>query len=402
MKACGLIVEYNPFHNGHQFHLEQAREASQADCMIAVMSGSFLQRGEPAIIDKFHRTKAALMAGVDLVIELPFAYAVQSSHYFATGAVTILNDLKVETICFGSESGKIEPFYHGVSLMQKHKRLYDETIQTYLQKGYSYPRASSKAYEEIGIDDLDLFQPNNILGLSYTKAIVHNQLPIKALTIKRKNSHYHDDEINSSIASATSIRKEITVNELSEQATTALPKSSQVELETYKHTTGVWHTWEDYFPLLYYRVISMSANELATIHGVDEGLETRLKETVKQATSFHDWIRRMKSKRYTHVRLQRMFVHILTNTTKQEIQTFLNRSKLPYIRLLGMNKTGQAYLHQQKKQIETPIITNLTYKYPDLAIDERAQHVYYSILQAETSQTLRNQEFALPIKIDTP
>src|SRR5690625_4486826 len=178
MRACGLIVEYNPFHNGHLYHINQAKTATSAECMIAVMSGSFLQRGEPAIIDKFHRTKAALQAGVDIVVELPYAFAVQSSRYFAKGSVLTLHAMKASSICFGSESGNIDLFYKGVAQINKHEREYDETIKAYLKKGYSFPVASQRAYEQIGLHDLDLMQPNNILGFSYVRTMIDHQLPI--------------------------------------------------------------------------------------------------------------------------------------------------------------------------------------------------------------------------------
>src|SRR5690625_859509 len=177
VKACGLIVEYNPFHNGHLYHVNKSRVASKADCIVAVMSGNFLQRGEPAIIDKFHRTKMALANGVDLVIELPYAYAVQSSHYFALGALKSLHALKVAAICFGRESANIEQFYETVEQLQHHRSSFDTYVQKYIERGYSYPTANSLAYKQIGMQHLDLFQPNNILGFSYVKTIIEQQFP---------------------------------------------------------------------------------------------------------------------------------------------------------------------------------------------------------------------------------
>ncbi|HZW68809.1 MAG TPA: nucleotidyltransferase [Pseudogracilibacillus sp.] len=397
MKACGLIVEYNPFHNGHLYHVNEAKETTQADCMIAVMSGSFLQRGEPAIIDKFHRTKAALKSGVDLLVELPYAYAVQSSRYFAKGALLTLDALKTNYVCFGSESGDIEQFYKGVEQRQAKKELYDETIQSFLQSGLSFPLASQQAYEAIGLSELDLFQPNNILGFSYVNTIVEENLPIKARTIKRKSSHYHDDEIDSSIASATSIRKELTNGQLSSKAKNALPDATVQELESYRKKASVWHDWEDYFPLLHYRITTMTREELASIHGVDEGIEGRLISTINGAHSFADLIEKMKTKRYTYVRLQRMFTHILTNTTKVEIAGFFSFASLPYVRLLGMTKRGQEYLNESKKSRTVPLVSNLNHKQKTLYLDERALHVYYSVLPVEKRLALRKQEFQLPI-----
>lgn len=397
MKACGLIVEYNPFHNGHLYHVNEAKETTQADCMIAVMSGSFLQRGEPAIIDKFHRTKAALKSGVDLLVELPYAYAVQSSRYFAKGALLTLDALQTKYVCFGSESGDINQFYKGVEQRQNKKELYDETIQTFLQSGLSYPLASQQAYEAIGISELDLFQPNNILGFSYVNTIVEDNLPIKARTIKRKSSHYHDNEIESSIASATSIRRELTDGQLSSKAMNALPEATVQQLENYREKASIWHDWEQYFPLLYYRITTMTREELANIHGVDEGIEGRLINTIYDVHSFAELIKKMKTKRYTYVRLQRMFTHILTNTTKEQIAHFFSRATLPYVRLLGMTKRGQQYLNESKKSRTVPLVSNLNNKQKALYLDERALHVYYSILPVDKSIALRKQEFQLPI-----
>lgn len=399
MKACGLIVEYNPFHNGHLYHVQAAKKITNADCMIAVMSGSFLQRGEPAIIDKFHRTKAALEAGVDIVVELPYAYAVQSSHYFAKGAVHTLHSLNVSSICFGSESGKIDAFYQGAHKMNEQKALFDKTVKQYVLQGLSFPVASQKAYETIGLDELDLVKPNNILGFSYVRTIVNDQLPIKAYTIKRLKNNFHDETITDKIASATSIRREIEKNALSKAVTQALPAYSKKHVEAYKEKATVWHEWEKYFPFLHYRVLTMDQAELSNIHGVDEGLEARLKETAHTANSFADWLERLKTKRYTTTRLQRMFVHILTNTTKADILKFFNRQELPYIRLLGFTKRGQAYLNHYKKMIDVPVIANLTKSNQATFLDEKALLAYYSILPIEKRLLLRKQEFNLPIQL---
>lgn len=400
MKACGLIVEYNPFHNGHQYHVTEAKKVTKADCMIAVMSGTFLQRGEPAIIDKFHRTKAALHAGVDLVVELPFPYAVQSSHYFAKGALLTLNALETDSICFGSESGDINAFYNGLTTLQEEQQQFDSIVQAYLQEGLAYPMASQQAYEQIGLAKLDLFQPNNILGFSYVRTLVENNLPIEATTIKRKDSHYHDENIHNSIASATSIRKELAEKKLSKKVKATLPKDSLAQLKLYKSKSTLWHDWELYYPLLHYRLTTMTRNELASIHGVDEGIEGRILHAVHEAHSFQNLLERVKTKRYTQVRLQRMFVHILTNTTKAEIKQFFSSETIPYVRLLGMTKQGQAYLRRIKKNRTVPLMTNLNKENLDLYLDERALNTYYSVLPVEHRINLRKQEFQLPIILD--
>lgn len=403
MKACGLIVEYNPFHNGHVYHLEEAKKVSNADCMITVMSGSFLQRGEPAIIDKFHRTKAALASGIDMVVELPYAFAVQSSDLFAKGSVLTLNELGVDSICFGSESGEITDFVEGYHTFDQRKKSFQDTLKKQLSLGLSFPEASKMAYKNIGLTTagMDLTKPNNILGFSYVKAILENRLPIEPLTIKRNKSGYHDQSITSSIASATSIRKQLlSMGKVTPEIAETLPAATKEQLEDYQRTATRWQQWENYFPLLHYRVLTMSEQELSTIQGVDEGLEYRVKRTAKEATSFTGWVEAIKTKRYTWTRIQRMFVHILTNTKKEDMSDLDSLSHVPYVRLLGLTATGQHYLHHIKKNRDVPLITKLS-KTMDrvLSLEEKASAAYYSILPPAIQQTLRSAELQPPIMV---
>lgn len=403
MQACGLIVEYNPFHNGHAFHIEASRKASGADCLIAVMSGSFLQRGEPAIIDKFHRTKAALSAGADIVLELPYVYAVQSSDLFARGSVQTLHEIGVSNICFGSESGDISRFTNSYDVLQQKQSVYQTTLQEKLHLGLSFPEASRYAYQKIGLaaSEMDLTKPNNILGFSYVKAILDDKLPIDPLTITRIKNAYHDQAITGSIASATSIRKELIGKEdISETAASALPEVTILQLRAYKQQAAVWHSWENYFQLIHYRVMTMTEDELAAIHGVDEGLENRIKKTARDTTSFYEWIKKIKTKRYTWTRLQRVFAHILTNTTKDDVQQFVSDETVPYVRLLGMTKTGQSYLNARKKDMDVPLISTLAGTESRLlSIEEKASHAYYSIIPPKKRQAFYHQELQPPIMI---
>ncbi|MFD1849161.1 nucleotidyltransferase [Oceanobacillus bengalensis] len=401
MKACGLIVEYNPFHNGHRYHIEKAKEASKADCMIAIMSGSFLQRGEPAIIDKFHRAKAALEAGVDIVLELPFVYAVQNSDIFANGAVKSLHEIGVNSICFGSESGNISFFLHAYEKYKEKEPFYKETLRKMLDQGLSFPEASRYAYESIGLtaNEIDLSQPNNILGYSYVKTILDNQFQVEPLTIKRTKNNYHDEEITNPIASATSIRKEIFTNRrITEKVSITMPEGTNQQLKTYKEKSTTLHEWEGYFPLLHYRVMTMSHEELAGIHGINEGLEYRIKKTAKQATSINEWIEMIKTKRYTRTRLQRIFVHILTNTKKNDIEKLINKTPVPYIRILGITKTGQNYLNMNKKTIDVPLLFRFNRNpHPMMELEENASNAYYSILPPHSRKMLFKQELGSPI-----
>ncbi|MBO8155350.1 MAG: nucleotidyltransferase [Bacillaceae bacterium] len=401
MDACGVIVEYNPFHNGHVYHLEQSKQKTNKDCMIAVMSGNFLQRGEPAIIDKWHRAKAALMTGVDLVAELPYVYAVQHADLFAKGAVLTLNALKVDTICFGSENGEISPFFKAYEQYNQYKDIFRDELKKALSSGVSFPEASRRAYQKIFLttDELDLSQPNNILGFSYVKTMLDYGTRVQPETIKRTKSGYHDEEINHQIASATSIRKEILANhEMTERARVALPEATFQALEVYRDQAGMWHHWEMYFPFLQHIVLTRSEEELREIHGVEEGLEFRLKNTVSRATSYKDWMEKLKTKRYTWTRLQRMFAHLLTNSKKSEIQAIHEQPDVPYVRILGMTEKGKQYLNQIKKELEVPMISQLQqYHHPALTIEERAVHSYYLPLPAERRIHFTKREIQAPV-----
>ncbi|ASK63599.1 hypothetical protein CFK37_16250 [Virgibacillus phasianinus] len=401
MDACGLVVEYNPFHNGHQHHLNEAKKESGASCMIAVMSGNFLQRGEPAIIDKFYRTKAALASGIDLVLELPYVYAVQSSDLFAKGSVQTLNEIGVSSICFGSESGTTSNFISSYQIFKEREAIFKEKLQENLTSGLAFPEASKYAYKEIGLtsDAMDLSQPNNILGFSYVKTILDKSLPIRPFTVQRMKSGYHDQTIRNSIASATSIRKQLFHDgSITEQTAVTMPEETSKELKTYHDNTNIWHNFENYFYLLHYRVITMSATELAQIHGVDEGLEYRIKKTAQFAMSLYDWIKAIKTKRYTWTRIQRIFIHILTNTKKEDIQPVKENPTVPYVRLLGMTKKGQAYLNQQKKKMDVPLISKLSHNLdPLLAVEEKASNAYYSVLHPSLQRKFIGQELGPPI-----
>ncbi|MFB1051917.1 nucleotidyltransferase [Paraliobacillus sp. JSM ZJ581] len=400
MHACGLVVEYNPFHHGHYYHLQMAKKQTSADCIIAVMSGNFLQRGEPAITDKFSRAKMAIDQGVDIVIELPYSNVVQHSDLFSLGAVQILNEMLVSSICFGSENGDITAFQRAFDRYKQNQLLFNKTLKDELSLGNSFPTANNKAFQKIGMADtneLDLMQPNNILGFSYLKAIEKVNPTMQPFTIQRKQSDYHDQHITKPFASATSIRNMLLTNGVMDQTINeTLSQNSIAYLNAYKQTTGIWHTWENYFSLLQYRVLTMSKESLKNIHGIDEGIENRMTRTAKEATSFKEWMQLLKTKRYTQTRLQRIFTHILTNTTKQSINE-IQQVPFSYIRLLGLSEQGKAYLNQTKKDRAIPLLTQFK-KQSSLmmAMEERVTDAYYAILSPNIRKKMRKQELEPP------
>ena len=398
MNALGLVVEYNPFHNGHFYHFAESKKETNADVVIAVMSGNFLQRGEPALVSKWERTKMALSCGVDLVIELPYAFATQKANTFANGAVSILEALKCQSLCFGSEVGKISSFIDANKFLLKSKQQYDELIKKQIKTGVSYPTALTNAFQQLtnGREILDLSLPNNILGFHYVKAIREQRAQMKPFTIKRTSAGYHDQNFASpTIASATSIRKSIFSNE--GDITNYVPDATLQILNEYKIEKGILHNWEQYFHLLKYTIMTMTEEDLLTIYEVEEGLENRIKKNILHAHSFQDFMERIKTKRYTWTRLQRLCTHILTRTTKQQM-SFVNDSQTaPYIRLLGMSSKGQEYLRSIKKQVDLPMISKLaTFRHPLLDLDIKATNTYNMIFQEPLRSKLLIAEYATP------
>ncbi|WP_129726894.1 nucleotidyltransferase [Ectobacillus funiculus] len=400
MKTAGVIVEYNPFHNGHAYHLQETKNLTAADVTIAVMSGSFLQRGEPALVSKWARTKMALLGGVDLVVELPYAFAVQQASIFANGAISILEALGVQELCFGSESGQIEQFLSLVKLRQTHQDAFDAAVRSFMQQGMSYPKALSEAFAAIQGEHaiLDMSKPNNILGFHYVQAIVEQGSSIIPRTVPRLSAQYHDETFASaSIASATSIRKHLTANSLS-SAAGVIPPSTLIELENYYETYGIFHNWERYFPFLKYKLLTMSPAQLSNIYEVQEGLEHRILSAVKEASSFISFMEALKTKRYTWTRLQRLLVHVLTHTTKEEMRV----NTPAYIRLLGMSKKGQSYLSAYKKAASLPLVANIkSASHPLLQLDIKAGSVYYSVLPEPLQSMMLKRDFTQhPIRYD--
>ncbi|MBT2573472.1 nucleotidyltransferase [Bacillus sp. ISL-51] len=406
MKAVGLVVEYNPFHNGHRYHAEQAKISTGSSVAAAVMSGHFLQRGEPAAVSKWARTKMALENGVDLVIELPYMYAVQKAEIFARGSVSLLHQLGCSSLFFGSENGRIEPFIEAAESFGREEQNYNIIVKEELKKGVSYPAAASKAFSAIFKENnmLDLSKPNNILGFHYVTAIQAAGSSMKPYTTARIASQYHDAELpdtNSRIASATSIRKAM-IEKGSAAVEDFLPEASARELNTYHTTYGLWHTAEDYFSYVKYSLSTLSPQELSQIYEVEEGLEHRILRIIRQARSYHEMMELLKTKRYTWTRLQRMNTHILTRTKKEDMHKLLKPSAAPYIRLLGMTKKGQAYLAGKKKELSAPLVSKLSsISHPALDLEIKAGRIYSLPIKEPLRTMFDRQEFSqAPIRYD--
>jgi predicted nucleotidyltransferase len=399
MNAVGVIVEYNPFHNGHAYHVQAAKEYSGADIVIAVMSGNFLQRGEPALVSKWTRTKMALYGGVDIVIELPYFFATQKAEVFANGAVSILTKAGCQSFCFGSESGDIDSFYQTAAFLEEHQEAFDREVKREIGLGNSYPKALSLAFKNLSPKDtlIDLTQPNNILGFQYIQAVLQQKSKIQAITVSRKNANYHDEHFASStIASATSIRKAFfTQSDGSESIQQYVPSFTSELLMDYYKRYRLLHQWENYWPYLKYRLLHISPNELQEIYEIEEGLENRFISAVIHAESFEHFMTLVKTKRYTWTRLQRACVHVLTNTKKKEMK--IPNKTASYLRLLGMTTNGKQYLNKMKDHIDLPIVSKLSaFQNEEIELDIKASRIYSLGVPADRQSEFLKQEFSQP------
>jgi predicted nucleotidyltransferase len=411
VKVVGIIVEYNPLHNGHQYHFEQAKQITGADTVVAVMSGNFLQRGEPAIVNKWSRTQMALQMGADLVLELPVSYSTQSAELFAHGSVFILDATGVvDGICFGSESGEIG-WMNSLSKTLIHEpEDFKRSLRTELDSGLSYPAAYGQAVRQWTArnftnipesEEISIHQPNNILGLHYLMAIHRIGSRIRPYTITRQKAGYHQQDITDiQIASATAIRRILFEEKNLDQITPYVPSFTLEQLQNNWQAKKAPISFESFQHPLFHAILTQSVSQLSQIYECAEGMEYRLMKALRQADSVKNLIERIKSKRYTWNRIQRFLLNILLGRTKKDVQS-LNLWEGPrYIRVLGFTQTGQRLLHEMRKKAKVPVITKVT-REPDsmLLWDIRAAEIYSLAygLQDSAERTLEYRQ--PPIKV---
>ncbi|MEO4053634.1 nucleotidyltransferase [Solibacillus sp. CAU 1738] len=402
MQAVGVVVEYNPFHNGHAYHAEQAKKITEADAVIAVMSGQFLQRGEPALVDKWARTKMALASGVDIVIELPYVFSTAQANQFAYGAIFLLSAMQCKTFAFGSEDGRITPFINSFELINKNRTQYNALIKQYMSLGISYPKALHEAYaqlqQQFSGNYIDLAQPNNILGLHYIEAAQTLKSPIRPVTIPRIGAGYHDDaDKMSSIASATGIRKALFEAKDLTNVEQFMPTTSLAELTKWQQSYNIFGSWEAFWPLLKFAILRHTPEQLTAFADVTEGLQYALIKHAKTSNSFIEFMTLIKSKRYTWTRLQRMLTHIYTGITKEQLHSYKEPS---YIRLLGMTDAGQRYLSEHKKHFDLPLISRVAAVQDNLLeIDLHATTMYGIGINLHTNKKIDGDFKTPPIRL---
>ncbi|GAA2859819.1 nucleotidyltransferase [Lactobacillus intestinalis] len=373
MGAVGIIAEYNPFHSGHDFLMNQARIIAGKDPIIVVMSGNYVQRGEMAIMDKWARAKAALQSGADLVFELPFSTAVQAADLFSLGSINQLAKLGVTDLVFGVEDANLNFTYLGQKIAQIPRNHMDfkDYSQTYSTQ-YNQMIAREVGYE--------VNQPNAILGLAYAVANYNLGEPLKLHPINRIGAG-HDDLLNREhiVQSASAIRNILLHNEDKEELKTWLPKLEASELIK----QPIYPNWNILFPFLKYRLESSSIEELQKIYQMSEGLEYKMKQEIHLAQTFTEFLRHVKSKRYTYSRLRRLSLYTLLNVTQDDMINSFNDESLM---LLGFSKTGRQFLKKNRKNIQTEIVSKVdkrSAKDGSLGLQVRVDRLFEELLHVD-------------------
>ena len=358
MKIVGLITEYNPFHAGHLYHMQQARELTGADYCVVLMSGSFVQRGEPAIFDKYLRTKTALLAGADLVLEIPVAFSTASAHEFAAYGVALLSAIGVDAVVFGSECGQIEILKQAAYALNHESAEFQERLRKGLKTGLTYPQARAKALEMEDTWASVLSSPNNILGIEYLRAAEDLHSPMEFYTISREGSGYHEDTLaDANFPSASAIRG-IIRNSLSKDKDLLDILASHLPAVTHPAYTGAVPVFvDDFSELLNAAVLQMQAT--FSIADLSPELATRLAKPPYFPLSFEERIQALKTRQLTYTRVSRALLHLILGMREEDISRWKDEGYALYARILGFRRQSSPLLSCLHKKSSIPLITKM-------------------------------------------
>lgn len=358
MKIVGLITEYNPFHAGHLYHMQQARELTGADYCVVLMSGSFVQRGEPAIFDKYLRTKTALLAGADLVLEIPAAFSTASAHEFAAYGVALLSAIGVDAVVFGSECGQIEILKQAAYALNHESAEFQERLRKGLKAGLTYPQARAKALEMEDTWASVLTSPNNILGIEYLRAAEDLHSPMEFYTISRKGSGYHEDTLaDANFPSASAIRG-IIRNSLSKDKDLLDILASHLPAVTHPAYTGAVPVFvDDFSELLNAAVLQMQAT--FSIADLSPELAARLAKPPYFPLSFEERIQALKTRQLTYTRVSRALLHLVLGMREEDISRWKEEGYALYARILGFRRQSSPLLSCLHKKSSIPLITKM-------------------------------------------
>lgn len=410
MNINGIIAEYNPFHSGHKHHLTEAKKQTSADYTIIAMSGNFMQRGAPSLVEKYTRARMALENGADLVLELPVCYAVSSAEYFATGAVTLFDKLGiVNHLCFGSECGDIEPLSKIAQILLDEPAKFSSALRRFLQQGFSYPIARTQALLEYApslccFKDV-LSSPNNILGIEYLKALLRRNSAIVPFTAKRVGSDYHDKRFGERQCSALAIRQAILSGQEISVLSNQMPENAYELLKASLSQVPPMRS-NDFSVLLHYKLLMESDTGYSQYADVSSDLSDRIRKNLYRFTDFHGFCEILKTKDMTFTRISRCLLHILLDIKKSDFTDYQRIDYVPYARVLGFRKAASPLLGSIKEHSSIPLITKLAdaegllvpEAYRMLLKELKQGSVYESIRATKSGSPMRN-ELQLPIVI---
>lgn len=351
-KVLGIVAEYNPFHNGHFYHMQESKKITEADSCICVISGNFTQRGEPSIVNKWAKTYMALCCGADLVIELPTIYSISSAENFASGAIKIFDSLKIVTdISFGAECNDLATLNNIANVFYSEPANYKTILNHELKRGLSYPMARENAVL-MYLNDIKryanvLSNSNNILVIEYLKALKQQKSMIQPNIVPRKNVYYNDQKIVDDFASATAIRK-LMLNREYAEVRKVVPRSTyQIIGEEYKKNHIILGI-KKYEKEIIYALRVMPIEEIQNLPDVNEGLEFAIKKAASETNNIEELIEKVKSKRYTQTRIQRILLYVLLGITKKDMED--SKKMVPYVRVLGFNSRGKILISEIMNQ----------------------------------------------------
>lgn len=415
MKIVGLITEYNPFHNGHLYHIEKAKEITGADAVIVVMSGNYVQRGAPAIMPKHLRAEVALEAGVPVVIELPVCYSVGSAEYFAAGAISLFEKLGcIDAICFGSECGDYDVLERIAHVAADEPEEYKALLQQHLKAGLAFPRARQIALKEYLHDDsLDavLEQPNNILGIEYIKALYLKKSPMEIHTIKRMVSGYHDENLAETYSSASAIRTlllhasqsihlesegmfdEPVISEVLARLESQVPPAC-IRLLEESHYSRYPIYDNDFSLILKYKLLTETKTDLTEYVDVTEDIANRIMNHINYFVTFEQFCDLLKTKDVTYTRISRALFHIMLNIRKEDLLSYSQHGHCQYAHILGFRKSETMLLKYLKEHASIPLITKLTQT--DVLDDVGLRMLEMDIFASNLYESVITDKFKLP------
>ena len=387
--VLGIVAEYNPFHNGHIYHILKSKEEAKADTIVAVIGGNFTQRGEASIVDKWTKAEMAIANGADLVIELPLLYSISSAENFADGAIKILNSLKVvDSVSFGTETESLNKLNIIANVLNEEPKEYKEYLEIFLKKGNSFPKAREEAIVKY-LNDKSLrtilSEPNNILGIEYLKALKRLKSKIKPFCIKRKGTGHLANNYTGEIANATSIRNMINTGKIKDVKKLMTPASYTILVDEIKngHYVPDIRVFEN---IMIYNLRNMNIEEISNLPDVSEGLEHVIKKAANECNTIDEFINMVISKRYTETRIKRILLYSLLKITKKDMA--ISKKVNPYIRVLGATEKGKKLISKiSKENPKLKIITSVK-KFMDSNLDKHLKIMIEKDIQATNVYTL--------------